>query len=557
VLLSGCSGRAAATAENPVEIPRLEKRGNVTQLIVDGKPFLALAGELHNSSSSSTAYMKGIWPVLKNTGLNTVLAVVSWEQVEPEEGTFDFSVLDDLIRDAQANDMKLVVLWFGSWKNGISSYQPVWVKKDPDRFPLIRTKSGATLNILSTMGEQTRQADAKAYAAMMRHIRETDTRRTVIMVQIENEVGIQGDTRDYHPDAVARFNAPVPEALTAYLTANKDRLLPEMRTAWEKAGYKTAGNWEDIFGKGDYTDELFMAWNYAAFMNAISEAGKAEYPLPVFVNAWIVQPQDRHPGDYPSGGPQAQNHDVWRAAAPSIDMLSPDIYLPDFPGILKLYSRSGNPVFIPESSAGIYGAANAVYAIGEAGAMGYSPFGIESRGYVSSNTGVVSSNDAIRDINPLTFAYLQLASMSSHILEHQAQGTVRAVWLKDANPSVPESTVTLGDYRITAELRKTRNSTTVPSVGYALVMMEGKDEYVIMGCDVDVTFEPLDGGRTAGLAKVQEGDFVNGEWVAERWLNGDEIQLRYDLLEAIKTNRSGQGLRFRSTNPKLQRVWLY
>jgi beta-galactosidase GanA len=550
ILFAGCTGASSRT-ETPVAIPRLEKRGDVTQLTVGGKPYLALAGELHNSSSSGTEYMKGIWGKLQAAGLNTVLAVVSWEQVEPEEGVFDFSILDDLIRDARAHRLKLVVLWFGSWKNGISSYQPAWVKKDAARFPLVKTKSGASLNILSTMGEQTIRADAKAYTAMMRHIRETDAERTVIMIQMENEVGLHGDTRDYHPEAVARFNAAVPEALMNYLVAHKDRLLPELKSAWDSAGGKTSGAWEEVFGASDYTDELFMAWNYAVCMNAITEAGKAEYPLPVFVNAWIVQPEDRHPGDYPSGGPQAHTHDVWRAGAPAIDMLCPDIYLPDFPAILQLYSRSGNPVFIPESAAGVNGAANAVYAIGEMGAIGYSPFGIESRSNASSD------NTGGNDVDPFTFACRQLATLADKILECQAKGSIRAAWLKEGSPSVPETTLELGDYRIKVELRKTRNSSVVPPVGYALVIMERPGEYTVMGYDADVTFEPLDGHSTAGLAKVQEGDFVNGEWVAERWLNGDEIQLRYDLTEAQKINQSGQGLRFRSRHPKIQKVWLY
>ncbi|MDR1023897.1 MAG: DUF5597 domain-containing protein [Prevotellaceae bacterium] len=556
VLLLGCAA-PSGRQKLPADLPHLEKRGNVTQLIVDGKPFLALGGELHNSSSTSTAYMKSIWPKLRAIGLNTVLAAVSWEQVEPEEGVFDFSALDDLIRDARANEVKLVALWFASWKNGISSYQPAWVKRDAERFPLVKTKSGAALNILSTTGEQTVQADAKAYAAMLRHLREVDTDRTVIMVQLENEVGLHGDTRDYHPDAAAKFGAPVPEALTAYLAAHRDSLLPELRDAWTAAGGKTSGTWEEVFGKGDYTDELFMAWRYATYMNAIAEAGKAEYPLPVFVNAWIVQPQDKRPGDYPSGGPQAQTHDVWRAGAPAIDMLCPDIYLPEFPDVLKLYSRAGNPVFIPESSAGVNGAANAVYAIGEMGAMGYSPFGIEAYGYVSSATGIVTAEDASKDISPLAFAYRQLSDLSPKILEHQAAGTIRAAWLKRENPSVREATLTLGGYRISVALRKTRGSADLPPVGYALVMMDGKDEYTVMGYDVDVTFEPLEGAHMAGLAKVQEGDYVNGKWVAERWLNGDEIQLRYDLLEAQKVRQSGQGLRFAGANPKLQKVELF
>lgn len=553
-----CSSENSAT-QSPapkadLPIPHLEKRGNVTQLIVKGEPYLALSGELHNSSSSSTEYMKGIWPKLKSIGLNTVLAVISWEQVEPVEGTFDFSTVDDLIRDAKANDMKVVMLWFGSWKNGITSYVPKWVQTDTKRFPLIQTKDGKNLNILSTLGAESAKADAKAYGAVMKHIREIDDDQTIIMIQVENEVGMHGYTRDYRPEAVAAFEADVPAELMQYLVKNKANLLPELQAAWNAAGGKTSGNWETVFGKGDYTDELFMAWNYAKYLNTVAAAGKAEYPIPTFVNTWIVQPQDKHPGDYPSGGPQAQNHDIWRAGAPNIDILSPDIYLTDYPGILTMYSRNGNPVFVPESAAGTNGAANAVYTIGERGGIGYSPFGIESRGYVSSNTGIVTSADASNDIQPFTFTYLQLRSMASEILKHQANGTIHAAWLKGSSPEITESTFDMGKYRVKATLRGSRSGS---AMGYALIMMDAEDQFTVMGRDVDVTFAPIDGSSIAGLAKVQEGDFVNNEWVAERWLNGDEIQLRYDLLKALEEGQSGQGLRFSAGNNKLQRVWLF
>jgi hypothetical protein len=541
---SGCGNTAINQNSAEQEIPHLEKRGGVTQLIVDGKPWLALAGELHNSSSSTEKYMTNIWPKLQAINLNTVLAVVSWEQVEPQEGTFDFTVVDDLLEGARAHDMKLMILWFGAWKNGITSYVPHWVQKDPQRFPLVRTREGNTLNILTTLSPETAQADARAYGEMMKHLAAVDKQRTVLMIQVQNEVGLHGDTRDYYPAAVEAFNGPVPQQLMDYLIANDGvRLLPELQAAWNGAGHRTSGTWEEVFGKGDYTDELFMAWNYARYLDVVAAAGKEVYPLPTFVNAWIVQPQDRHPGDYPSGGPQAQNHDIWRAGAPNIDILAPDIYLPDFQGILQKYARLGNPVFIPESSAGVAGSANAFYAIGQLGAIGYSPFGIEGR-------------VADPATEPLTRAYATLGSLTELITEHQAAGTIRAAWLKQENPAIPETTYTLGNYDVKFALRTTRNSPVLPQAGYGLVMLVGPDEYLVAGYDTEVTFRPTSGQGIAGLAKVQAGDVIDGEWVPSRWLNGDEIQLRYDLKQAQAEGLSGQGLRFRG-DTTLQRVWLY
>ncbi len=536
--------------------PHLEKRGNVTQLIVEGEPYLALACELGNSSSSSREYMSEYWPKLRESGVNTVLAVVSWEQVEPVEGQFDFTVVDDLIADARANDLKLMLLWFGSWKNGMSSYHPVWVKTDGERFPLAQTPDGKDLPILSTLGEATCEADAKAFAAMMKHVKEVDAaEQTVIMIQMENEVGLHGHPRDWSPAANAAFAGQVPAELTDYLAVNRDKLLPETLEAWSRGGFRTSGTWEEVFGKGDRTDEIFMAWNYASFMNKVTEAGKAEYDIPVFVNAWIVQPEDVRPGNYPSGGPQAQNHDIWRAAAPAIDMLSPDIYLPDFPALLALYSRSGNPVFVPESVAGQNGAANAALAIGEFGAIGYSPFGFE-------NFALESNNDTFN-------AFYRLAdSAAPLILNAQAKGEIRAAWVKGSNPQVLKQSVTLGDYIIEAELvssgrrnggapQLTGGTYSPDAVGYTIVIRLSDNEYLFLGSNVRITFRPADGAGTVGLAKVTEGQFRDGEWVEGRWLNGDQIQLRYDVLYAINEGYSGQGLNFGRPEPGFIKVELY
>lgn len=537
------------------QAPRLEKRGNTTQLIVDGRPFLVLGCELGNSSSSSRSYMAPYWDRLGQSGVNTVLAVVSWEQIEPEEGRFDFRVVDELIADARARGLKLALLWFGSWKNGVSSYQPAWVKRNPKKYPLARTPEGKPLPILSTLGAQSCNADGKAFAALMRHLRQTDGEHTVIMMQIENEVGLHGHTRDHSPEAEKAFRGQVPKELIAYLQSHRDSLLPETLEAWERGGFRTSGTWEQVFGKGDRTDELFMAWHYASYMEKVTAAGKAEYDIPAFVNAWIVQPEDTRPGNYPAGGPQAQNHDVWRAAAPSIDILSPDIYLPDFPEILRLYSRAGNPVFIPESRAGQNGAANAAFAIGELGAIGYSPFGFES--------GALSPENAT-----FNSFYRKAAAAADIILDAQARGEIRAAWLKGSNPQVVKQELTLGDYKVDVELvssgrrnggapQLTGGSYAADAAGYAIVIREDKDKFLFLGSNVRITFRPASGKGIAGLAKVTEGDFEDGKWVEGRWLNGDQIQLRYDLLDAVDEGYSGQGINFGRPEPGFVKVELF
>ena len=553
LMLCACA-QNAPVASVGAPAPHLEKRGEVTQLIVEGEPFLALAGELKNSSSSSREYMAPLWAPLKAAGLNTVIAPLSWEQIEPAEGEFDFRNVDALIEDARSNDLKLVFLWLASWKNGISSYEPVWVKEDTERFPLAKTPEGKSLPILCTLGEQTAEADAAAFAALMKHIGEVDAAsQTVIMMQMQNEVGLHGHTKDYNPLAVEAFAGPVPEKLVSYLSDNYDRLIPEMKAAWDKGGKKTSGSWEEVFGKGDYTDELFMAWNYASFMEKVSAAGKAEYDIPIYTNAWIVQPEDKHPGNYPSGGPQAQNHDVWRAAAPHIDILSPDIYLDDYPSIIRMYARAGNPVFVPESRAGQGGAANAAFTFGEMGGIGYSPFGIENL--------VGDGSDLFCQF------YKAVGSYADVLLEAQAEGRVAGVWVKGSSPAIYKDERVMGDVKVCCELissgwrnggapQLTGGSYSPDAQGYAIIIRED-DGFLILGSNIRVVFRPAEGDEIVGIAKMTEGYFADGQWVERRWLNGDEIQLRYDILSAVDEGLSGQGLNFGSPAPQFMKVQLF
>src|SRR6185437_8857441 len=222
--------------------PHLEKRGSVTQLIVDGKPFLILGGELHNSSSSHLDYMKPIWTGLAGMGLNTVVTPLSWELVEPTEGHYDFALVDGLLAQARESHEKIVFLWLASWKNGMSSYAPMWVKQDTKRYSRVVVK-GREVEVLSPASAETQKADARAFTALMQHIKQADSDHTVLMMQVENEVGVLGDSRDRSASADREFNSPVPPELTRYLKGHHDTLYPRLRELWDQSAQKTSGTW--------------------------------------------------------------------------------------------------------------------------------------------------------------------------------------------------------------------------------------------------------------------------------------------------------------------------
>ena len=525
LLATHCGNEPAPKPEEP-DIPKLQTQGTAEQLIVGGKPFLMLAGELHNSSASNRNYMEPIWPQLEAMNLNTVLAVISWELTEPEEGRFDFTLADALIEDARRHHQRLVILWFGSWKNGVSSYVPAWVKRDGERFPRAADSTGKGMEVLSTLSVENLDADARAYGALMRHIREVDGEaQTVIMMQVENEVGVLGDSRDRSPKADEAFAGPVPPELTGYLVANRDKLHPQLRKMWEAGGGKETGSWTEVFGSGPSADEVFMAWNYARYVNRVAQAGKSEYALPMFVNAWLST-DSRQAGFWPSGGPLPHVIDIWRAGAPQIDFLAPDIYQPNFKEWCARYTQSGNPLFIPETRGGPRGAVNVLYAMGQHDAMGFSPFAID------------------RDPDPagdLAQSYEMLSHLAPLILESQGMDKMGGFVLDE---EAPEGELELGGYALTARLGRNQRGPQTP-VGGAIVFSRGNDEYVVAGKGLNLTFAPITPGLPiAGLESVDEGTYENGEWVPGRRLNGDETA-------------GGKALRLPGDRFTIQRVKLY
>lgn len=540
----------------------LEKHGTTMQLVVDGKPFLVLGGELANTASSSAEYMKPVWPRLARMHFNTVLTGMSWAQFEPEEGKYDFALVDGLLAGAREQNLKVIFIWFGSWKNGISSFAPAWVKADQKRFPRAQLGSGRSVEVLSTLSEENLRADAAAYKAFMHHLREADAEKhTVIMIQVENEVGLLGDSRDRSAAANAAYEKPVPRQLMDYLQAHKATLRPELKKSLEAGGNKSGGSWAEVFGEG-MSDEVFMAWNYARYMDQVTRAGKAEYPIPAFTNTWIVQPEDRGPGDYPSGCPEPHVLDIWRAGGPDIDINAPDIYLPNFTEWVARFHQNGNPLFVPESRGDATGVANAFYAIGQHDAIGYSPFGIDSVSRLTSGLSGAATGSPVDVQNlPMARGYDILGQLAPLILQHQGTGTIGAVVL---SPGQLSQSIDIGAYTLRVSTVQTRRSTAVASTNavpeptYAIVIATGPNDYVIAASNAEVTFTPnTPGPPIAGLAQVQAGHYENGTWVPGRWLNGDDILLNYKLAEAAATNQSGSGLRFAADAPAIQNVKLY
>ncbi len=539
-------------------LPRLEKRGEATQLIVDGRPWLVLGGEIANTASSDLEYMETVWPQMTRLNLNTVLVAVAWAWVEREVGRFDFSLVDALLDGARRHNQRVVFLWFGSWKNGISSFVPDWVKRDETRFSRVRVRNGLPVEILSPFSGEALAADTRAYTRFMEHLSRVDgERRTTIMIQLQNEIGVLGDSRDRGEAANTAFAHPVPAPLLEQLRGNAERLAPALRRLWESAGARTSGTWTEVFGAGPLTDELFMAWSFGRYLETMAAAGKRAYPLPVFTNSWIVQPEDRGPGDYPSGGAQPLSLDVWKIAAPSVDLNCPDVYLPNFPDHAAAYHRPDNPLFIPESRGDAGGVANAFEAIGQHAAIGYSPFGIDSTARLLAlrpEPGAVAPRDL--ENLPLARAYAVLRDLSPLVLEHQSKGTIAAGWLTKEQP---RRAVALGDHVVTFELRRNRrNPAQTAELGYALALALGPDEFLIAGTDVQVVFTPVAAdGSIAGLAEATRCAFRDGEWRATRQMSGDDILLEYDLALAAVNRQSGSGLLFGPDGPTVQRVKLY
>jgi hypothetical protein len=577
---------AASAQPKPADpsIPHLEKRGVATQLIVDGKPFLVLGAEPPTSGASNPEYLRYMDEVMAETHCNTGAMAVGWNWIEPVEGKFDFHIMDAIIEQAKQFGQRVCLIWFGTWKNGQSNFAPPWVKANQDRFPRVQIKDGQSAENLSPFSQNGWEADARAFAALMRHIREVDKSHRVIIVQVENEIGIFGDTRDRSAAANQAFAAPVPAELTDYLQKHKEDLHPEFRKVWEAAGFKTSGTWAEVFGKGQPADEIFMAWTYARYVNRVAEAGKKEYPVPMCANTW----GSKGWGQGPHGEPIDHVHDVWKAGAPMVEMFCPDAYFgaqgaaDHIVDLTTRYVHSGLPFFTTEAQDGDMGAGHVFYAVGQQRAIGYCGMGNDGLLQWFSITGInlpyavtepgmdslarlvgfggPGSNKPLPPLPPeyeaksLSQAYLMMSQIAPQILEHQTNGTIAGVVLDKQRPS---EKVKLGNYIINAQMPRGVRGTNAPAfpMGYGLFMALGPDEYLLAGNNLLITFTPdTPGPQIAGLAEQEAGRYdKNGKWVVTHLIGGDDSMISSDP----PAGQAAYGVRLAFGEHAVQRVTLY
>jgi beta-galactosidase GanA len=509
-------------------LPRLVQQDGRYALMVDGAPFLMLAGQAHNSSNYPAA-LKKVWPAIQDMHANTLEIPVAWEQIEPVEGKFDFSYVDTLLEQARQNKVRLVLLWFGTWKNTGPQYTPEWVKFDNQRFPRMREQDGKLSYCLSPFGEETLKADKKAFVVLMEHIKKVDQQRTVIMMQVENEVGTYRLVRDFGARAQAAFLQPVPKAVL-------ERKKPPVPAA-------ASGSWSEVYGP--YADEYFHAWAVASYIEEIAKAGRAVYDLPMYVNNALrdsLEPIAPWKNNFASGGPTYDVIDIYKAAAPHIDYAAPDIYGPDwkkFIATLDGFQRPDNPLVVPEMS----NAANYVryvYLVLGRGALGFSPFGIDYADYSNFPLGSKATDKTM--VEPFGKVYAAFRPMARQWAKWAFEG--RTYGLAESDERTPQTlnmknwkvTVTFREWQFgekewTPEIKHLPANTEIPNGGVSLAQI-GDNEFIVVGQRARLKFDGAGGneGKPSMYARVEEGHFdAAGKWIMERNWNGDQTDYGLNL----------------------------
>jgi len=494
-------------------LPRVAIDQGYYRLLVDGAPYLILGGQAHNSTTSDPERLDTFFKSLQSLGGNTAEVPLYWEQIEPSPGQYDFTLIDRVLKGARAAQARVVLLWFGTWKNGESHYTPEWVKRDKKTYTRVLDAWGKETDIVSPLCDAAQAADARAFQAVMRYLNEMDAaQHTVILMQVENEPGLLGADRDYSAGATEQFRGAVPEALAAYLDAHAETLSESMKAVWRRGA---RGTWETVFGP--LAEEAFSAWHVARYVNAVAKTGKEAYALPMYANAWLVEPGGERAGKWPSGGPTEHVLDIWKAAAPALDLIAPDIYFPKYRHYARQYARADNPLFVPEVNANPFFSAYPFQTFVEFTGLGFSIFGMDDAATDKKYDDFKVSYGVLRPLLPL-IAQLQHTSKMQCFIQGISEGEDWAHTLEVA-PGVA------------AVIQYTSEFDPTKARGRGMIIALTPGEYLVAGSSFGVTFRALEGPpRDIQILSIEEGGHDGtGDWIAKRRLNGDERSVQLPI----------------------------
>lgn len=455
---------------------------------------LILGGEVHNSTASSIAYMEEkVWDKIDKVAINTLLIPIYWELIEPQPNQFDFSLIDSHLENAAEKKIDVIFLWFGLWKNGLSTYVPEWIKTDPKYFR-IEDSAGNKMNSYSPLCQDVIAQAHSAFAAICDYLGSHPLRAFIRMVQIENEIGSLGTSRDHSSAAEKVYQMALPQ---------------EIRNL-----YPGAKQWSEV----PFGDEVFMAYHYAAAIQDYAKIARKRLALPLYTNVWLKKP-DRRPREYPSGGAVSTTWQVWKVIASQLDFIAPDIYEEEIKPIIAEYGND-QPLLIPETRIDKRYISNLFYAFGQ-GAIGYSPFGIED----------LLTDDTSQDYRFLSqLGLAKDAFDSSDTLPHLNQGyrIIAALepLLQDQEAQIFSFKKEGAQNQIVYENGQDRWAVKLFSrdrmINSAGLIIKHKEYYYLTGANFALDLQAQQGSNPLGILSLEEGGLQDGQWRTNRRLNGDE-----------------------------------
>ncbi len=530
---------------------------------VQGKPFFSVGAQLHNSTGYALGAAGGekyaedrelAFRGVKALGANTVAVPVCWDAFEPEEGAFDYGYVRRIIDRIREQELRGILLWFGTWKNGQMEYTPSWVKLDKKRFPRCLCKDGSVTTVLSPFYEENREQDKRAFCKLVEFVKQYDEAAgTVIAIQVENEPGMYAASiRDFSEKGTEAFLGEVPEAVIA--AAREDQ--GGVREAWEKNGCREKGSWETVFGK--FGAELCIAHGIATYIDEIAWAGKQIYDIFMYVNVWGDRNGEHGWSlaglDYPSGGAVTKVLPIWRAVCRALDCISPDIYDIHPEAIRKtqsIYGGQGWPLYVPESGLTKINATMMFEAVGNQGAIGYHIFGVESA--LEQNGELTEGGKAIQK------SFTMLTNAKTLLERYRGSGRIYALTQQLGQDA---SRLQIGDWVcrvsyagaapefcgwVAMDCRHREDVVHINRVPVSLeeetarglLFQVSEQEYYLVGHKVRLYWQKMtvsDGSipvnlltfqhqaHNTELIRIEEGHFEKEEFVVDRLRSGDEAR---------------------------------